>query len=364
MGKALFLFGIFLTALLLVSSVAIAKEDKDDNSDADFSTSSTSASAITLSKYTFSNTTLGVTVYVWAAQKLNVTIKPIIDPTIIDPNRDGTYGGLDKFFDIKADKPFDHAEIRVKYDPAKLKNYVSESSLKLNFWDSAANNWIVPLNAGVNKKKHYVWAVVDHFSTYAPVGNPIGQYSNNFELPRASKTSMPLGVYLKNTFETFNADDLADSPYDVYSQDTAFTLLHSLKFNATIMHPEVFSSDTWLETGAFAVNGSRQYTFTFYTKYLPNKDSTDFGIIYYYELDDANNFLGQTGDLINFNAIEAVSIRDYVTVSSAAAGNGWLKVTATLTTDASATQAKLAFQQYNLNNVGQDVYYLDDFSYA
>ncbi|MBI2041075.1 MAG: hypothetical protein HYT16_03150 [DPANN group archaeon] len=174
---------------------------------------------------------------------------------------------------------------------------------------------------------------------------------------------MPLGIYLKNTFETFNADDLANAPYDIFSGEQTFGGLHSLKFNASIMHPEVFSSDTWVETGLFPVTGGQQYTFTFYTKYLPAPNSNDFGVVYYYELDANNNFLGQTGDLFQFNATEAVSIRDYVTVTSSSAANGWLKVSATITPDPSATQAKIAFMQANLNNIGQDNYYIDDFSF-
>ncbi|MBI2041076.1 MAG: hypothetical protein HYT16_03155 [DPANN group archaeon] len=98
MDKHIFLFGIFIITAIVLASPAEAG----------------------LHTYTFENTALGVKVIVKALAPLNVTITPIADPTAIDPNRDGTWGGLNKFFNLNADKAFDSAEVRVKYEKRKI----------------------------------------------------------------------------------------------------------------------------------------------------------------------------------------------------------------------------------------------------
>jgi hypothetical protein len=387
MNKPMFLLGLVLVVLVAVGlsiGVAVAKESKEDKKlekqekkcdklekkndkrEAKGKEPKALPDYCGFQGQVFEFPELGATVTVQAPAPVTVTAVPSTDPTIIDPERDGTFGGLNKFYNFQASGPFTLAKIEVSYDSTHLVSYVDENTLRLRWWDPTINDWAQPIDSGVDTTNHVVWAIVDHFSEYAPIGDVLGEYSNNFEYGRASKSNVPLGVYIKQTYATFNADDVADAPYDILSTDTYWpdTNSNSLKFDAPLMQPDPQQNGNWLETGVFDVTGETTYTFTFYTKYLPAEGSSDFGDVYYYELDADNNFLGQTGDLFFFNADGVFSGRDYITVTSEPQADGWQLVTATLTTDSAAAHAKLGFTEYYAESLGHDTYYVDSFSYA
>ena len=389
MNKPIFLLGLVLVVLVAVGlsiGVAVAKESKEDKKAAkqekkcdklekkNDKREAKGKDIKPLPDYceapfegqVFEFPTLGVTVTVQAPAPVTVTAVPTTDPTIIDPNRDGTFGGLNQFYSFEADGPFTLAKIESNYNPALLTNYVDEATLTLNFWDNTINDWAQPLDSGIDTANHVVWAIVDHFSEWAPIADALGQYSNNFELGRASKPNVPLGIYIKKSYVSYNADDVDVAPYDLLSlDDFGGTSMQSLKFDGPAMRPTENSDYVWLETGIFDVNESTTYTFSFDVKYLPSEaGSPDYGFIYYYEIDLDGNFV-RTADLIAFTADTAWAQRDWITVTSEPiqGKSGWQRITATLETDGGVTQAKIAFMEAN-TGAGRDSYLVDDFTYA
>lgn len=284
---------------------------------------------------------------------VGVTITQVIDPTIIDPERDGTWGSIGTFFDLQADGPFNTAEIRVTYDPTQLEFYMREDSLRLNFWDESINDWAAPLSSGVNTDENYVWAIVDHFSQYAPIGDASPAFANNFEFTRASKPELPLGMYIKNNYEAHNADDVESVPYDTRSTDSYVSQSHSFLFDAPVLNPlDRPDYDLWFETGVFEVKPDTLYTLTAYAKYIdttPNQDwesgQTYYGILTFYDFDAGMNWIPPM-ELVHFNATDAWKATDYIDLVVTPQDGGWLKIEATFRTFPDQAYSKLAVQHY------------------
>ncbi len=387
MAKPIVLLGLILVALVAVGlsiGVAVAKESKEDKTAAkqekkcdklekkNDKREAKGKDPKPLPDYcgfqgqVFEFPDLGATVTVQAPESVTVTAVPSTDPTAIDPERDGAWGSIGKFFNFEASGPFDLAKIEVSYDPTTLFSYVSEDSLKLKFWDPSISDWAHPIDSGVDTTNHIVWAIVDHFSEYAPIGDGFPAYANNFEFTRASKPELPLGIYYKNNFESWNADDIDVIPYNTRSAETwpgSPTQTYSLNFDPKLLFdPE--TGGKWFETLISDVNGSTTYTLTSYVKYNKLSSNDDYGILYYYEYDAGMVDLPQSGDFVFFDATHAWSPRDYITVNYANIGNGWMKIDTTLTTAPEAAHIKFAIMNYALdfNIAVLDTYLIDDLS--
>ena len=87
----------------------------------------------------------------------------------------GTYKALDNYVQITAD-PEDvtiNATIRIYYTPEQLSELgLDENSLKIFYWNEAANNWEA-IDTQINTTEHYVWATVSHLSIWALMGQPL-----------------------------------------------------------------------------------------------------------------------------------------------------------------------------------------------
>ena len=63
-----------------------------------------------------------------------------------------------------------NATIRIYYTLDQLKALgIDESSLKIHYWNATSSQWIA-VESHVNTTEHYVWAIVDHFSIWAIMG--------------------------------------------------------------------------------------------------------------------------------------------------------------------------------------------------
>jgi signal peptidase I len=63
-----------------------------------------------------------------------------------------------------------NATIRIYYTLEQLEaSGLDESTLTLSYWDAASSQW-TQVESNVNTGEHYVWAIVDHFSTWVVMG--------------------------------------------------------------------------------------------------------------------------------------------------------------------------------------------------
>lgn len=103
-----------------------------------------------------------------------LSIKNITVPADVSPPP-GTYKALSNYIQITAD-PEDvtvNGTIRIYYTPEQLSKLgLDESSLKIFYWDEAANNWTA-IDTQINAAEHYVWATVSHLSIWTLMGQPL-----------------------------------------------------------------------------------------------------------------------------------------------------------------------------------------------
>jgi len=65
-----------------------------------------------------------------------------------------------------------NATIRIYYTLDQLKTAgVDESTLKIHYWNATSNQWVA-VESHVNTAEHYVWAIINHFSIWAIMGQP------------------------------------------------------------------------------------------------------------------------------------------------------------------------------------------------
>ncbi|MDH5793548.1 MAG: hypothetical protein OEZ18_03165 [Candidatus Bathyarchaeota archaeon] len=102
-----------------------------------------------------------------------ICIKNVTAPLEVNPPP-GTYKVLGNYIQITADAEdvAVNVTIRIYYTDEQLSNAgLDENSLKILYWDEAANDWVV-INTQINTTEHYVWATVNHLSIWALMGQP------------------------------------------------------------------------------------------------------------------------------------------------------------------------------------------------
>jgi hypothetical protein len=102
-----------------------------------------------------------------------ICIKNITAPAGVNPPP-GTYKALGNYIQITADAEdvTVNFTIRIYYTHEQLSELgLDENSLKILYWDEAANDWVA-INTQINTTEHYVWATVSHLSIWALVGQP------------------------------------------------------------------------------------------------------------------------------------------------------------------------------------------------
>ena len=102
-----------------------------------------------------------------------ICIKNITAPAGVNP-LPGTYKALGNYIQITADPEYVTVNftIRIYYTHEQLSELgLDENSLKILYWDEAANDWVV-INTQINTTEHYVWATVNHLSIWALMGQP------------------------------------------------------------------------------------------------------------------------------------------------------------------------------------------------
>jgi len=106
-------------------------------------------------------------------EPVTLCIKNITAPTEVGPPP-GTYKVLGNYIQIIAD-PEDvtaNGTVRIYYTPEQLSELgLDENSLKIFYWDEAANDWKA-VDRQINTAEHYVWATVSHLSIWTLMGQP------------------------------------------------------------------------------------------------------------------------------------------------------------------------------------------------
>jgi len=66
-----------------------------------------------------------------------------------------------------------NATIRIYYTPEQLEAAgLDEDTLKIHCWNATLGEWVA-VESHVNTAEHYVWAIIDHFSLWALMGQPL-----------------------------------------------------------------------------------------------------------------------------------------------------------------------------------------------
>jgi len=108
------------------------------------------------------------------SKSATLCIKNITAPTDVS-SPPGTYKVLGNYIQITAE-PEDvtiNATIRIYYTPEQLSELgLDENSLKIFYWNEAANNWEA-IGTQINTTEHYVWAIVSHLSIWTLMGQPL-----------------------------------------------------------------------------------------------------------------------------------------------------------------------------------------------
>jgi hypothetical protein len=100
-----------------------------------------------------------------------ICIKNMTAPAGVNPPS-GTYKALGNYIQITADPEYVTVNftIRIYYTHEQLSELgLDENSLKILYWDEAANDWVA-INTQINTTEHYVWATVSHLSIWALMG--------------------------------------------------------------------------------------------------------------------------------------------------------------------------------------------------
>jgi hypothetical protein len=105
------------------------------------------------------------------SKPVTISIKNVTAPTEVGP-LPGTYTMLGNYIQILAD-PEDvtaAGTVRICYTPEQLsESGLDENSLKIFWWDEAANDWKA-LDTQINTAEHYAWATVSHLSIWTLMG--------------------------------------------------------------------------------------------------------------------------------------------------------------------------------------------------
>jgi len=105
------------------------------------------------------------------SKPVTICIKNITAPTEVGPPP-GTCEVSGNYIQIIAD-PEDvtvESTVRIYYTPEQLSELgLDENSLKIFYWDEAANDWKTE-DTQINTAEHYVWATVNHLSIWTLMG--------------------------------------------------------------------------------------------------------------------------------------------------------------------------------------------------
>jgi hypothetical protein len=86
----------------------------------------------------------------------------------------GTFKVLGNYVEIIASETdiTVNATIRIYYTLEQLEAAgLDEDTLKIHYWDATLGEWVA-VESHVNTTEHYVWAIIDHFSLWALMGQP------------------------------------------------------------------------------------------------------------------------------------------------------------------------------------------------
>ena len=105
---------------------------------------------------------------------VTIVVKNVTDlPVGVDPPP-GTWEVLGNYVQITVNNTdiTVNATIRMYYTLEQLEaSGLDESTLEIHFWNATSGEW-EPIQSHVNTEEHYVWAVIDHFSLFAILGQP------------------------------------------------------------------------------------------------------------------------------------------------------------------------------------------------
>ena len=82
---------------------------------------------------------------------------------------------LNKYYQIETNvSDIGETLIRIYYTDAEVSSAgLTESNLRIYFYNSTSENWENPLDSGVNTIDNYVWALTDHFSVWGVFGTAV-----------------------------------------------------------------------------------------------------------------------------------------------------------------------------------------------
>ena len=108
------------------------------------------------------------------SKPVTIVVKNVTTPPEGVEPPSGTFKVLGNYVEIVASETdvTVNATIRIYYTPEQLEAAgLDENTLKIHYWDATLDKWVA-VESHVNKAEHYVWAVIDHFSLFAIIGQP------------------------------------------------------------------------------------------------------------------------------------------------------------------------------------------------
>jgi len=100
-----------------------------------------------------------------------ITVNNVTLPEDVSPPP-GTYKVLGNYIRISSETGdiSGNFTIKIYYNPDQLAELgIDVNSLKIFYWNSTKNEW-VPVETRINSEENYVWAIVDHLSIWAVMG--------------------------------------------------------------------------------------------------------------------------------------------------------------------------------------------------
>jgi len=122
------------------------------------------------------NATKDAATYITISQishPVTIIIKNITEPVGVQPPP-GTWKVLGNYVQITVNNTdiTVNATIRIYYTLEQLEaSGLDENTLQIHFWNTTSEEW-EPIESHVNTEEHHVWAVIDHFSLFAIMGQP------------------------------------------------------------------------------------------------------------------------------------------------------------------------------------------------
>ena len=105
---------------------------------------------------------------------VTLSVKNVTAPTNVGA-LSGAYKLLGNYIQVMPDAEdvTVNVTMRVYYTTEQLSaSGLSESDLKIFYWNTTASEW-VGVGTQVNTSEHYAWTTIDHFSTWALLGQPV-----------------------------------------------------------------------------------------------------------------------------------------------------------------------------------------------